>query len=378
MIIPITNQNTLVSFHTLPKDEEHIITIIFSIIIFSCDKVITEPTKSSAKRIKSFEISISNQRYQASVDSVKNTITLYLPFGTAINQLIPLITHSEKSTISPASNEPQDFTKNIIYRVTAEDGSSISYSVSIVFGPPKSTAKTINSGILSIDNLDIKINIDTVNQILSVAVPYGTNISNLSPKINISDKATLIPASGSQQDFTSPITYTITAEDGSNTVYTFIVNISKPSSSDLHKMSNKWENTRNLNFEMIDLDENVNIWSAKHTYNGFADLVKIQNGKEIIIDFSKFKVKQITDITEFDNSIWVGTTNEIINISGKDTIKYDLSNNDIRSFYVFENQLFVQQKTRFSNLKTLSGHSWRLIRPKYLLILSLLKIISIL
>lgn len=124
----------------------------FSIIIFSCEKVITEPTKSSAKKIVSFEISISNQRYQASIDSVNNTITLYLPFGSEVNQLAPLITHSENSIISPASNEPQDFSKNIIYKVTAEDGSTVNYSVIIVFGPPKSKEKVINSGILPIDN----------------------------------------------------------------------------------------------------------------------------------------------------------------------------------------------------------------------------------
>lgn len=332
--------------------------LFFSIIIFSCEKIITEPTKSSAKRIVSFEISISNQRYQASIDSVKNAITLYLPFGTEINQIVPLITHSENSIISPVSNEPQNFSKNIIYRVTAEDGSAISYSVIIVFEPPKSKEKIINSGILIIDNQEIKINVDTLKQTLSAFVPYGTNISNLSPKINISDKATLSPASESQQDFTTPVAYTITAEDGSSSVYSFVVKISKPSASDLQKMSNKWENTRNLNFEMLDLDADGNIWCANNKYDGLADLIKIQNGKEIIINFSKYKAKQITDILEFDHSIWVGTTNGIINISGKDTTKYDLPNNNIRSLYVFDNQIFC---STINSIYKLENSKWTLL-----------------
>lgn len=332
--------------------------LFFSVIIFSCEKIITEPTKSSAKRIVSFEISISNQRYQASIDSVKNTVTLYLPFGTEVSQIAPLITHSENSVISPASNQPQDFSKNIIYKVTAEDGSAISYSVIIVFAPPKSKEKTVSSGILSIDNQEIKIDIDTIKQTLSIVVPYGTNISNLSPKINISDKATINPASGSQQDFTTPVAYTITAEDGSSVVYTFVVKVSKPSSSDLQKMSNKWENTRDLKFEMINLDVNGNIWCANNKYEGFAELIKIQNGKEIIIDFSKFQAKQINDILEFDHSIWVGTTNGIINISGKDTTKYNLPNNDIKSLHVFDNQLFCSTTT---SIYKLENSKWTLL-----------------
>lgn len=269
-----------------------------------------------------------------------------------------MITHSENSIISPASNEPQDFSKNIIYKVTAEDGSTVNYSVIIVFGPPKSKEKVINSGILPIDNQEIKIDIDTIKQTLSAVVPYGTNISSLSPKINISDKASINPASSSQQDFTAPVAYTITAEDGSSAVYTFVIKVSKPSSSDLQKMSNKWENTRDLNFKMINLDVNGNIWCANNKYGGFAELVKIQNGKEIIIDFSKFQAQQINNILEFDHSIWVGTTNGIINISGKDTTKYNLPNNDIKSLRIFDNQLFCSTTT---SIYKLENFKWTLL-----------------
>ena len=44
----------------------------------------------------------------------------------------------------------------------------------------------------------------------------GTNVSNLTPVIRVSDKATVSPASGVTQDFSNDkaVTYTVTAEDG--------------------------------------------------------------------------------------------------------------------------------------------------------------------
>ena len=170
--------------------KNNLILFLFAIFIFACGKKNIEPTKSSAKKLVSFEITISNQQYLATIDSVKNIITITLPFGTTINQLTPLISASLNSTISPASNVPQDFSKTLIYKVTAEDGSSTDYSVNITFGLPKNPEKTVNSGVLLIGNLEIKINVDTVKRIFSASVPFGTNISNISPKIEISNKAT--------------------------------------------------------------------------------------------------------------------------------------------------------------------------------------------
>ena len=51
----------------------------------------------------------------------------------------------------------------------------------------------------------------------------GTNVSNLSPTIRVSDKAKISPASGTVQDFSDnrEIKYTVTAEDGkTEKVYT--------------------------------------------------------------------------------------------------------------------------------------------------------------
>ena len=51
---------------------------------------------------------------------------------------------------------------------------------------------------------------------IATIFPKGTNVSNLSPIIRVSDKATVRPASGVAQDFSDgkEVTYTVTAEDG--------------------------------------------------------------------------------------------------------------------------------------------------------------------
>ncbi len=56
--------------------------------------------------------------------------------------------------------------------------------------------------------------IDTGSHTVDIAVAAGTNVSSLTPTITLSPGATISPQSGVAQDFSSPATYTVTAEDG--------------------------------------------------------------------------------------------------------------------------------------------------------------------
>jgi len=85
---------------------------------------------SSAKEITAFSF--------LDVDAlIKGTdISVTLPFGTAIKAVAPKITISDKATVSPASDEEQDFSGDaIIYTVTAEDGTKQEYKVTVVVNP---------------------------------------------------------------------------------------------------------------------------------------------------------------------------------------------------------------------------------------------------
>ncbi|MDN3688840.1 PKD domain-containing protein [Cyclobacterium jeungdonense] len=65
--------------------------------------------------------------------------------------------------------------------------------------------------------------IDAENHTVSVLVPFGTDRTALSPTYILSEAASAIPASGESQDFTNPVEYTVTAEDGTVQVWTVSV-----------------------------------------------------------------------------------------------------------------------------------------------------------
>lgn len=54
-------------------------------------------------------------------------------------------------------------------------------------------------------------------------VTYQVDVTALVPTITVAATSTITPASGVAQDFSSPVTYTVTAEDASTTVYTVTV-----------------------------------------------------------------------------------------------------------------------------------------------------------
>ncbi|MCX6877135.1 MAG: hypothetical protein NTW21_25495 [Verrucomicrobia bacterium] len=57
-----------------------------------------------------------------------------------------------------------------------------------------------------------------------ITVPYGTNLTALAPTYTLSDGASCVPASGSSQNFTSPVHYGVTASDSTTKNHTVTVN----------------------------------------------------------------------------------------------------------------------------------------------------------
>ncbi len=140
-------------------------------------------------------------------------ITLDVLWGTPVNKLAPTIKIAEKATVKPAPGSSIDFTKPVSYTVTAEDGSVTVYQVAVTV-LPKSSAKEISActfGALG------RADIDGVS--IHMAVPANQSLKTLAPTFTLSPFATLRPASGSVNDFTRPVNYTLTAQDGSTKVY---------------------------------------------------------------------------------------------------------------------------------------------------------------
>ena len=180
----------------------------------SCQK------KSSEKEILSFRFVSPN--VEASIE-YKNIVAI-MPSGTDVTNLVPVISVSDRASVNPASGEPKDFTQPVSYTVTAEDGSQFVYSAMVI--KAKSSEKRILS--FRFDSLDIDATIDESTNEIKVTVPMGTDVSALVPTITLSMGASVDPVSGLVTDFTQPVTYTVTAEDGSQASYTAVVTVDMP------------------------------------------------------------------------------------------------------------------------------------------------------
>lgn len=81
----------------------------------------------------------------------------------------------------------------------------------------------ILSGKITISDVDYPIVFDGSDG--ECEVPYGTDVTSLLPDFTLSTRATISPSVA--QDFTSPVTYTVTAEDTvSTTSYDITVTVS--------------------------------------------------------------------------------------------------------------------------------------------------------
>jgi len=98
-------------------------------------------------------------------------------------------------------------------------------------GGAPSTETDILTFSLSEQSADATIN--TTDHTVSIEVVAGTDVTALVPTITLSEGATINPASGVAQDFTAPVVYTVTAEDGTtNQAWTVTVTVAALPSSE--------------------------------------------------------------------------------------------------------------------------------------------------
>jgi len=86
------------------------------------------------------------------------------------------------------------------------------------------TEKSITAFHILLDPEVIGV-IDQTNYVVTSDVPFGTDVQNLNTSIDLSTGATVSPETGMPQNFTSPVTYKVTAQDGTVQDYRVVVNI---------------------------------------------------------------------------------------------------------------------------------------------------------
>ena len=155
-----------------------------------------------------------------SIDEDAKMVRLDFPAGTDVTHLTPTITVSTYATIEPASGVAQDFTNPIYYTVTALNGTTAQYMVEAVVHDADNEKSILS---FRFDALDYEGVIDEVLRRVDCVLPAETDVTQLVPTIIVSEGAMVEPASGVAQDFTNPVTYTVTAQNGTTAVYTVMV-----------------------------------------------------------------------------------------------------------------------------------------------------------
>ncbi len=83
------------------------------------------------------------------------------------------------------------------------------------------TSLVFNAGDNEALSENVTASITEANKGITIAIPNGTDLSALIPTIQVSAKASVSPTGA--QNFSNPLTYTVTAEDGSTATYTISI-----------------------------------------------------------------------------------------------------------------------------------------------------------
>ncbi|UCG28606.1 MAG: immunoglobulin domain-containing protein, partial [Bacteroidales bacterium] len=179
---------------------------------------------SSAKDILSF--SFIEQTNPATIDNVNHTVTIEVAYDTDLTSLAATFSLSpgasaSVNSIDQVSGETtNDFSNPVTYTITAEDDSEQDWIVTVTLAPPLSSENDILSFTLA--EQTSSANIDNVNHTVTIFVPLSTDLTSLVATFTLSSGAAATVNSTGQvsgttsNDFSGPVTYTVTAEDGTN------------------------------------------------------------------------------------------------------------------------------------------------------------------
>lgn len=262
------------------------------------------------------------------IDSAAATVDVEILFGygTQADSLVPQFTLSAGATSLPASGDTVDFSAPATVTVTAEDQiTTRDWTVTVTEAASASTETNITSFVLAEQTGPAVI--DTTSHTVTVEVAYGTDLTTLTPTIEVSAGATIAPASGAVTDFTNPVTYTVTAQDGTTTQdWTVTVTAFQPAVVTIYDIQYTTDpsgdspykgqmiqtsgvvtalNIYQSSFKGYFLQDTASAWNGVYVYDPDHDQVQIGDSVTLVAD-----VDEYYNLTELKNvaSLVVETT----------------------------------------------------------------------
>ncbi|MDX2088409.1 MAG: hypothetical protein SFX73_11190 [Kofleriaceae bacterium] len=225
---------------------------------------------NTAKELTAFSFTdTANTALSADVTATinGNNITATVPFGTNVAALVATFSTTGSSvtvggTAQVSGTTANNFASPVTYRVTAGDGSTRDYTVTVTVAA--NTAKDITAFSFT-DNANTALSADVTAQIngtaIAATVPSGTDVSAL--VASFTTTGTGVTVGGTAQvsgttanDFASAVTYRVTAADGSTKDYTVTVTIAQNSAKDITAFS--FTSTANPGVITADVDAQIN------------------------------------------------------------------------------------------------------------------------
>ena len=182
------------------------------------------PPLSPNKAITSF--SIVKPTAEGMVDGVGHTVTVMVPYGTDRSSLVAAFsTTGVRVTVFDTEQESgktiNDFSETLAYLVTAEDGSSQEYAVTVLEAPSQEKALT-SFGFLT---PGCAVALDQAQQVIRARAPLGTTLTSMVAVFSTTGAKVRVAGRPQESgvtanDFSAPVLYEVVAEDGSTATYT--------------------------------------------------------------------------------------------------------------------------------------------------------------
>jgi len=188
--------------------------ILLSILIISCSKE-DEPILNNDKDILSFKIIDGNKTYTGQIES-DNTINIDIQNLDISQSISPQIQYSGAS-ITPSINSKQNFSNSIIYTITAENGTTKTYTVKA-----SSSLNKISSFKIIVNNEEILGKINEQAREILLKTKGLEKETSIVPTITFPTNASISPSLSLAQNFNQNISYTVTAFNGEQREYTII------------------------------------------------------------------------------------------------------------------------------------------------------------
>ncbi len=212
------------------------------------------------------------------INNENHTVTAEISYASTENlsAIVPTITVSEYAEITLVDDvayvagNAQNFTNPVDYIVVAENGTPQTWNVTVTRSTNASSEKDIIAFTFA-GQVGESV-IDPTEHTVTAFASWNISLEDpITPTIVVSPMATINPASGVAQNFSAPVTYTVTAEDQSTQEW--IVTITQDSSTmaSLPYTCNFEDATENANWVLENGNELNNWYIGAATNHGGAN-----------------------------------------------------------------------------------------------------------